>query len=128
MVERTSWYELCAQMMTLLHVLGVADPSSARPQLRPLPDRELLEEAAARARGVFGLFARADISLLSVRALPSSHQQPAAELRRSSAKRRRDENPPLRATDATTTAATATATVDAACGRVCRWRTADGRA
>jgi hypothetical protein len=76
-VERTSWCRLCAQMMTLLHVLGMADPSSARLRLRPWPDRELLEAAAERARGVFGRFARADTAMPSVRSLLSRHRHRA---------------------------------------------------
>ncbi len=85
MVENTSWCRLCAQMMTLLHVLGVTDKSSARLQLRPWPNRELLEAAAAAGLGVFGLFARADASMPSMRALvshappaPSARNRPAA--------------------------------------------------
>ena len=120
-VEQASWVRLCAQMMTLLHVLGLADPSSARLQLRPWPDRALLEAAAARARGVFGRFARADTSMPSVRALLSRHRhrapsasnaqqqvragaEPGAEPRRRAAKRRREDAeapspPPRRAAD-----------------------------
>ena len=121
LVERTSWCRLCAQMMTLLHVLGLADPSSVRLQLRPWPDRDLLEAAAVRARGVFGRFARADTSMPSVRALLSRHRhrapsasnaqqqvragaEPGAEPRRRAAKRRREDAeapspPPRRAAD-----------------------------
>ena len=58
-VEHTRWRRLCGQMMTLLHVLGVADPF---PRQSRWPDRDLLEAAAARARGVFGRFAQADTS------------------------------------------------------------------
>jgi hypothetical protein len=69
LVERTGWIRLCTRMMTLLHVLGVADPTSARLRLTPWPDRELLQAAAARARGVFGHFARADTAMPTVHAL-----------------------------------------------------------
>jgi hypothetical protein len=69
LMERTSWSRLCSQMMTLLHVLGMADPSSARLRLRTWPDRELLEAAAARARGIFGRFARADTAKPTLRDL-----------------------------------------------------------
>jgi hypothetical protein len=74
--ERTSWCRLCAQMMTLLHVLGMDDQSSAQMRLRPWPDCDLLQAAAARARGMLGRFARADTSmpLPSVRALISHHR------------------------------------------------------
>ena len=111
LVERTSWCRLCARMMTLLHVLGLADPSSARLPLRPWPDRDLLEAAAARARGVFGRFARADTSMPSVRARsPFTSQEgragagAGAEPRRRAAKRRREDAeapspPPRRAAD-----------------------------
>jgi hypothetical protein len=71
-VERESWCSFCSQMMTLLHVLGMADPSRLR--LSPWPDRELLEAAALRASGVFGWFARADTTMPSVRALLSRHR------------------------------------------------------
>jgi hypothetical protein len=92
---------------TKTHALPrVHGPSSARLRLRPWPDRDLLEAAAARARGVFGRFARrrADTSIPSVRALicrrapsPSNPQArragtgPGAEPRRRAAKRRRED-------------------------------------
>ena len=69
LMERTTWIRLCAQVMTLLHVLGMAKPYSARLLLRPWPDRELLEAAAARARRVFGRFARADTSMPTIHGL-----------------------------------------------------------
>ena len=100
-MERTSWSRLCAQMMTLLHVLGVADPSSTRLRLSPWPDRELLEAAAARTRRVFGRFARADTAMPSVRALlfPASMRDgPAAAAgkphRRAAKRGREDSEPP----------------------------------
>jgi hypothetical protein len=93
-VERTRWRKFCEQMMTLLHVLGVAGPSSARPRLRPWPDRDLLEAAAARASGIFGRFARADTSTPSVRAPPSRHPHSAAAPRSREAKRRREDSEP----------------------------------
>jgi hypothetical protein len=91
-VERTRWCRLCAHVMTLLHVLGVAD-SSARPQRTPWPDRDLLEAAATRARGVFGRFACADISTPAVRAAPFRHPQRAEPRRRAPARRREDSAP-----------------------------------
>jgi hypothetical protein len=79
-VERTGWCRLCAKVMTLLHVLGMADPSSVSLRLRHWPDRELLEAAAARARGVFGRFARAETAKPTARALlfklAESREQP----------------------------------------------------
>ena len=105
-VERTSWCRLCSQMMTLLHVLCLADPSSVRLRLRPWPDRELLEAAAARARGVFGRFARADTAVPSMRALPSRqslasdrHAAAMAAIpgRRAARRRQEDREPPCHA-------------------------------
>ena len=95
-VERTSWFRLCAQVMTLLHVFGVADPTSARLRLRPWPDRELLEAAAGRARGVFGRFARAYIAMPTVRShlVPTNARDgsaaAAADQRKLKTKRRRE--------------------------------------
>ena len=93
-VERTRWRKFCEQMMTLLHVLGVAGPSSARPLLRPWPDRDLLEAAAARASGIFGRFACADTAAPSVCAPPSRHPHSAAARRTRAAKRRREDSEP----------------------------------
>ena len=77
-VEHTRWRRLCGQMMTLLHVLGVADPSSTQPQSGRWPDRDLLEAAAARVRGVFGRFAQADTSRPAVLSRPSRLPHSAA--------------------------------------------------
>ncbi len=94
-MEHTSWNRLCSQMMTLLHVLGMADPSSARLRLRPWPDRELLEAAAARARAVFGRSARADTSMPTLRGLLFPAIAPVGprttEPRRRATKRRRED-------------------------------------
>ena len=99
-VERMRWYQLCYQMMTLPHVLGVADQPSVR-QRRPWPDRDLLEAAAARARGVFGSFARADTAMPSIRARIGPTPAAAAEPPSRTAKRRQDDSaaacPPPRA-------------------------------
>jgi hypothetical protein len=98
-VERAAWYRLCTQLMTFLHVLGVADPSSP---LRPWPDHELLQAAATRARGVFGRFARADTTMPTVRALLSPANSrgglaaAAAEACRRRARRWREDSEPSR--------------------------------
>ncbi len=109
-IERRSWNRLCAQMMTLLHVLGMTDPSSARLRLKPWPDRALLEAAAARVRAVFGRFARADTATPSVWALPARSWRraigPAATPSRRATKRRwADTQPPRRAAPAATAGA-----------------------
>ena len=101
-VELTSWSRLCGQMMTLVHVLGVADPSFERLRLSPWPDRELLEAAAARAKRVFGRFALADTAMPSVRALlfPANEREgpasgvAAEEPHRRAAKRGREDSKP----------------------------------
>ena len=93
-VERTRWYQLCEQMMTLLHVLGMADPPSARQRRRPWPDRDLREAAASRARGVFGSFARADTAMPSIRARIGPTPAAAAGPRSRAAKRRREDSAP----------------------------------
>jgi hypothetical protein len=82
-VEHTRWAQLCEHMMTLLHVLGVAKPSPTRRRRRLWPDRELLEAAAARVRGVFGRFARGDSAMPTIRARPSPkrHGAPSASAR-----------------------------------------------
>ncbi len=98
LVERLSWIRLCAQVMALLHALGMGDQQGPPLQLSPWPDRALLEAAIARAAGVFCLFARADPAAASIRsllaqndvcraaaavALPSSAAGRAAKRRRS---------------------------------------------
>jgi hypothetical protein len=103
LVERESWCRLCSQIMALLHALGMSEEHAARLELSPWPERAVLEAAAARAAGVFGLFARADATAPSVRALLSPAVRvchaacdvpPAAELGRRAAKRGRSDPEP----------------------------------
>ncbi len=84
LVERLSWCRLCAEVMALIHALGMGDQQAPPLQLSPWPDRALLEAAITRATGVFGLFARADAAAPSIRSLllqtadcrTTAHSQP----------------------------------------------------
>jgi hypothetical protein len=107
LIERVSWCRLCSKVMALLHALGLGDQRETPLQLSPWPDRDLLEAAIARASSIFGLFARSDAAVPSVRSLlpqiagPSRHTvatggapAPAAEPPRRAAKRGRSDPEP----------------------------------
>jgi hypothetical protein len=65
-IERASWVKLCANVMSLLRVLGVEARNGRRIELRPWPDRDLLEASASRARSLFGQFAQSDRSAATI--------------------------------------------------------------